>query len=154
MSRLVDVPRPLPRLEGLCAEFYAHCARRRLCFQRCDDCGRWRHLPRHICAGCGSPRCTWTASSGRGRIHSWTVTHEALHPAFASELPYVVAVIELEEGVRMVSGVRGLAPGDLALELPVEVGFERLSDEVALPYFHPAGDGGPLGSYPRRPRGG
>ncbi len=154
MSRPLEVRRPLPRSEGLCAEFYAHCARQELCFQRCDDCGRWRHLPRHMCEGCGSPRSSWTASSGRGHIHSWTVTHEALHPAFAGELPYVVAVIELEEGVRMVAGVRGIAAEELALELPVEVGFERVSDEVVLPYFHPAADGGAAGRYPGRPRGG
>jgi uncharacterized OB-fold protein len=139
VSRPGAAARPLPRPEGLGAEFYAHCNRGRLCFQRCDACGRWRHLPRHMCPACGSPAWSWSESSGRGRLHSWTVTHAPLHPAFAAELPYVVAVIELEEGVRMVSGVRGVAPEALALELPVEVTFERVSEDVALPYFRPAG---------------
>jgi uncharacterized OB-fold protein len=138
VSRAKAPLRPLPRPEGLGAEFYAHCARGRLCFQRCDACGRWRHLPRHMCAECGSPTWRWAESSGRGRLHSWTVTHAPLHPAFAAELPYVVAVVELEEGVRMVSGVRGVAPEQLALDLPLEVYFEPVAEGVRLPYFRPA----------------
>lgn len=137
MSTASSVARPVPRPEGFDAEFYAHCAEGRLCFQRCRDCGSWRHLPRHMCARCGSVEWEWAASSGRGRIYSWTVTHQAGHPAFAAEAPYVVAVVELEEGVRMVSGVRDLPLDRLELDLPVEVAFEPVSDAIALPYFRP-----------------
>ncbi len=132
-------PRAAPRPEGLDAEFYAHCASGRLCLQRCRACGSWRHLPRPMCAGCGSPDWEWRASSGRGRIYSWTVTHRAPHPAFAAETPYVVAVVELEEGVRLVSRLRDLPPERVALGLPVEVAFELVSDEIAVPCFRPAG---------------
>jgi uncharacterized OB-fold protein len=92
-----------------------------------------------MCARCGSAEWEWSASCGRGRIYSWTVTHEPLHPAFASETPYVVAVVELEEGVRVVGRLRDLPPERLALDLPVEVGFERVSEEIALPCFRPTG---------------
>jgi uncharacterized OB-fold protein len=61
-----------------------------------------------------------------------------MHPAFADEVPYAIIVVEVEEGVRLVSGLRGLPPERLALDLPVEVEFEKISDEIALPYFHPA----------------
>jgi uncharacterized OB-fold protein len=139
MSEAPAIPRPVPTPEGLNAEFYAHCNEERLCFQRCTACGRWRHLPRLMCARCGSSDWEWAQSSGRGRIYSWTVTHQPMHPAFAGEAPYAVVVVELEEGVRMVSGLRNLPPDEIELDVPVEVTFERISDEIALPYFQPRG---------------
>ena len=65
------------------------------------------------------------------------MTHQAAFPAFAAEVPYAVVIVELEEGVRMVSRVRDLPIDALALDLPVEVSFERVTDEAALPYFRP-----------------
>lgn len=120
--------------DGSNAAFYRHCSEGRLAFQRCDDCGAWRHLPRIMCARCGSTRWSWQESSGRGSLYSWTVTHQAMHPAFATEVPYVVGVIEMEEGVRLVARVR-VRPDELLLDLPVEVDFERLSEEISLPCF-------------------
>lgn len=131
----VELPKPLPKPEGLNAEFYANCAAGRLCFQRCTDCGAWRHLPRVLCGACGSAHWSWQPSSGRGRIFSWTVTHQPAHPAFGADAPFVVAVVEMDEGVRVVSGLRGIAPEALALDLPVRLELERVSDEIALPYF-------------------
>jgi uncharacterized OB-fold protein len=61
-----------------------------------------------------------------------------MHPAFAAEVPYAVIVVEMEEGVRLVTGLRGLDPSELRLDLPVEVEFEKLNDEIAIPHFHPA----------------
>ncbi|MCZ7524913.1 MAG: Zn-ribbon domain-containing OB-fold protein [Acidimicrobiia bacterium] len=130
--------RMVPRPEGLNAEFYAHCARGELRFQRCDGCGRWRHPPRVLCATCGSDRYTWVRSSGRGRVHTWTVTHRAANPAFAGEVPYAVLVVEMEEGPRLVGNLRGLDPGELALDLPVVVELEPLSERIALTHFRPA----------------
>lgn len=129
------VSRPAPMPEGLNAEFYQHCAQGELCFQRCTDCGTWRHLPRVMCAHCGSDQWSWQRASGRGRLFSWTVTHQAMHPSFAGDVPYIVAVIELDEGVRMVSGVRNLPPDRLQIDLPMEVTFEHVSEDIALPYF-------------------
>lgn len=126
-----------PRAEGLNAEFYAECARGRLAFQRCSDCGTWRHPPRTMCARCGSWNWQWQPSSGQGRIYTWTVTHQPLHPAFADAIPYAVVVVELDEGVRLVSGLRELAVGDLRLDLPVEVILEPVSEGMALPFFRP-----------------
>ncbi len=128
---------PLPQPEGLAAEFYAECARGRLCFQRCRACDAWRHLPRHRCARCGSPDWQWAPSSGRGRLHTWTVTHRAPYPPWAADVPYVVVVVELEEGVRLVSRLRDCPPERLLLDLPVEVVFEPVSETRALPTFRP-----------------
>lgn len=126
-----------PEMDELAAAFYAECGRGRLSFQRCSDCDRWRHLPRQRCGRCGSAAWAWTPSSGLGRIVSWTVTHKPLHPAFADQVPYAVVIVELEEGVRMVSGLRGLEPDQLALDLPVRVVFETVDETRAVPFFGP-----------------
>lgn len=136
MSEAREMPKPLPRPETrLDEEFWSHCAAERLCFQVCASCGTWRHLPRTLCAACGSADWSWRESSGRGRLYSWTVTHQPSLPQFAADAPYVVAVIELEEGVRMVSHLRGVEPAALELDLPVALEFERVSDDMSLPMF-------------------
>ena len=132
---------PLPQPDDdLVAAFWEHCAREELRFQRCSQCGTWRHLPRLRCAQCGSPEFTWERSSGRGRVYTWTVTHQAPLRAFASRGPYATLVVELDEGVRIVAGLAGASPDALRLDLPVEVVFERVSPEWALPYFRPRSD--------------
>jgi uncharacterized OB-fold protein len=131
-------PKPTPNPENqLDEEFWRHCADERLCFQVCGSCNLWRHLPRWFCARCGSPNWSWKESSGRGQVYTWTVTHQASLPQFASDAPYIVAVVELEEGVRMVSRLRGVAPEALAIGLPVGVEFEQVAEGFALPMFRP-----------------
>ena len=130
-------PRYTPNPSGFSAEFYAHCARGELRFQRCASCRAWRHPPRVACPGCGSESWAWEASSGRGTLFSWTVTHQPLAPGFADDVPYAVVVVELEEGVRLVSGLRGLRPDQLALDLPLAVEFVPVSKSLALHCFRP-----------------
>lgn len=126
---------PIP--SGFSADFYAHCARGELRFQRCSSCRSWRHPPRVTCPKCGSEAWAWELSSGRGVLFSWTVTHQALAPGFAEDVPYAVAVVELEEGVRLVSALRGIRPEALVLELPLAVEFVPVSDTIALHCFRP-----------------
>ena len=138
MSERVVPVKPLPTLSGLNGEFHRRLATTgELAFQRCDACATLRHPPRIACARCGSTAWSFTKSTGRGRIYTWTVTHQALHHAFGAETPYAVVVTELEEGVRIVTGIRDMSPDDLRLDLPVEVVLERASDEVILPYIRP-----------------
>jgi hypothetical protein len=133
------VKRPLPpRDDSPNGAFWKQLAESgELRFQRCEDCGAWRHPPRLLCAACGSPRVAWRRSSGRGVILTWTVAHQAFHPAFSEDLPYAVVVSELEEGVRLVSGVRGLPLSELRLGLPVEVVLEAAGEGVLLPFMRP-----------------
>ncbi len=130
--------KPVPSPEGLNADWYAWCGRGELRFQRCAGCGRWRHPPRYVCAGCGSGDWSWERSAGEGTVFTWTVTHQALHPAFADDVPYAVVVVELAEGVRVVSGLRGVDPVELRLGLAVAVEFERRTEDITLPVFGPA----------------
>lgn len=128
--------RPLPRPDDdLVAEFWEQCSKGALSFQRCDGCGAWRHLPRVLCAACASSRWTWTPSSGRAKLFSWTVTHFAVIKGFPDPPPYAVAVVEMEEGVRLVSELRGVVLEDLVLDLPLEAVLEDVAEGVKLPFF-------------------
>lgn len=131
-------PRWLPTPVGLTADWYAHLARGELRFQLCSACGGWRHPPRHLCAGCGGEDWSWARATGKGALFSWTVTHQALHPGFADRLPYAVLVVELEEGVRVVCGARGLDNDELALGLPVAIEIDGVNEDLGLLYARPA----------------
>ncbi|HJW70598.1 MAG TPA: OB-fold domain-containing protein [Candidatus Binatia bacterium] len=133
-------PRFTPNPDGLSAEFYAHLAAGELRLQCCDACGRWRHPPRLLCGACGSDRWAWRQVSGRGTVYTWTVTHQALLPAFADDLPYAVVVVELEEGPRLVTAVRGIEPGALRIGLTVEARIARVSQAIGLHWFVPRAD--------------
>ena len=124
-----------PDLDELAAQFYAECAKGRLCFQRCCACATWRHLPRYGCGACGSTAWEWAPSSGRGRVFSWTVTHQAPFPQIPT--PYAVAVIETEEGVRLAAGLRGIPLDSIELDLQVEVELVPVHESAAVPFFHP-----------------
>jgi uncharacterized OB-fold protein len=129
---MTDWPRPLPHPSGLAAEWYAFVARGELRFQRCTECDRWRHPPRILCPACGSQRSDWSVIDGRGRLFSWTVTHQPLHPQFIDVVPYVIAVVELDHGVRVVCSGRDLDREHLELDASVNVVPEPVSDEIGL----------------------
>ena len=91
-----------------------------------------------MCAQCGSWEWEWAKSSGRGKLFTWTVVTLAMYPAFKDEVPYAVALIEMEEGPRIVSRIVDVAPEDLSMDMPLEVIFEDVTDEVTLPKFRRA----------------
>tara|TARA_B110000503_G_scaffold130142_1_gene203175 strand:- start:1143 stop:1580 length:438 start_codon:yes stop_codon:yes gene_type:complete len=118
-------------------QFWAYCADGQLCFQRCNSCDNWRHLPRHMCAHCGSPDWRWEESSGLGFLYSWTVAHLPMHPAFAKDVPYAVAIVEMNEGVRMVARLRDIEFENLVLGIELQLSFDDVTSEPLLPYFKP-----------------
>jgi len=134
-----DYKKPLPALEGLTQEFYAFCKDGELRFQRCKTCDTWRHVPREMCAECGSMDWHWQPSSGRGKLFTWTVAARPLHPDFADDAPYAPAVVELDEGVRLVTEIVDCRPGDLEIDAPVEVVFDAVTAEITLPKFRRSG---------------
>jgi uncharacterized OB-fold protein len=134
---MAEVAKPLPRVSEELAPFFAAARRRELVVQRCDDCGTLRFPARELCASCLSRRATWVPVSGRGRVLSFYVMHQVYHPAFAAEVPYAVAVVELEEGPRLTTNLVDCALGEIRVDLPVEVTFQDRSPEVSLPVFRP-----------------
>ena len=133
--------RPLPDRDSAADErFWAAASEERLLIQECPECGHQQFFPREWCHFCGEGTVEWVEAEGSGHVHTYTVIRRATElPAFAEEVPYVVAYIELEEGVRMCSNVVGCSPEDVEIGMPVEVTFERMSEDLALPNFEPAG---------------
>ena len=127
--------KPLPVLRGLAKEFYDWCKRGELRFQRCDRCRAWRHVPRDMCAECGSFDWQWQRSSGHGTVFTWTVAERPLHAAFKDDAPYAPVVVEMEEGVRIMTAIVGCRPDELRIGMNVEVVFDEVTPEVALPKF-------------------
>lgn len=133
-----EYSKPLPVMQGLTKEFYDWCGQGELRFQRCSECGTWRHVPREMCAECGAWSWEWARSSGRGTVFTWTVVARALHPAFADDVPAAPAVIEMEEGVRLLSIVVDCPIDELEIGMPVEVVFDDVTEEITLPRFRRA----------------
>ena len=88
---------------------------------------------------CLSSEVEWVRASGRGTVYSFTVTHQNQAPGFREELPYVLAIVELEEGPRIMTNVVGVAPDAVRIGMPVEVVFDDVTPEVTLAKFRPAG---------------
>ncbi len=127
--------KPLPRLNSDSQPFWDACRKHRLQFQRCRDCGSLRWPPAFICPECHSSDSQWVQVSGRGRIVTYAVIHRAYRKEFKDDLPYVTAVIELDEGVRMLSNVVGCDPAQLACDMRVDLVWEDVTEEFSLPKF-------------------
>jgi hypothetical protein len=127
---------PAPHLRDPYAQaFYAYCAGGELRMQRCRDCGTWRHPPRVACAVCGSFVWEWSACAGTGTLYSWTVTVRPLLASLAAVVPYVPAIIELTERVRMASRLIDVPNERLRAGLPVRVAFVPVDGAVTVPVF-------------------
>lgn len=128
-------PLPEPTLDS--KPFWEALKRHSLELQKCPGCGKIRHYPRPVCDQCFSMEVEWIKASGRGKVFSWTVAHHPFHPGFKAEIPYVLVTVELEEGVRMVSQLKGATAEEMKIGLPVEVVFEDVTAEFTLPMFRP-----------------
>ena len=127
--------RPAPPTTDLAGEYFAWHASGELRFQRCTSCRAWTHPPRRLCPACGTPTLAWEASSGRGVLFSWTRTHYAFSPDFAASVPYLCAVVELDEGPRIMTSLVGADDVELAIGLAVAVEFEARRDDTAVAVF-------------------
>jgi uncharacterized OB-fold protein len=131
--------RPLPQATPETAEFWAGAQRGELRIQRCRSCQQAYFFPRPFCPTCSSQDVEWFTASGRGRLYSYVIVHRGA-PGFQDAVPYVIAVVELEEGPRMMTNITGVepTPENLPLDLPVEVAWEKQDDDVTLALFRPA----------------
>jgi uncharacterized OB-fold protein len=134
-----SLPHPVPNPDN--AGFWEACGRGELCLQRCTSCRSWRHPPRPMCPHCGSLDFAWERASGRGVVHTFTIVHRPTLPTFEDRVPYNVVAVQLDEGVFMVSNLVDCAPADIRIGMAVEVVFEPLTDEIALPKFRLRGAG-------------
>lgn len=118
-------------------EYFERCAQGVLAVQRCSACGTLRHYPRPHCTKCLSPDYEWRRCSGRAILHTFTVVRQNANPRFASRLPYCPAIIELEEGVRMLSEVTGVDADEVRIGMALTVRFDTEPDGLRVPRFIP-----------------
>ena len=140
MTRLGPQPpgTPIPVPSRFSAPYWEGCSRGELLFQRCAYCHQAIADAARICWRCHCRDLRWEASGGRGRIYSWTVVWRPQTPEF--EVPYAVAIVELDEGVAVVSSIIGCEPEDLVDGMPVTVEFHPIGESAQLPYFRPVPD--------------
>lgn len=133
-----EYSKPLPELNDVNRPFWEACRGNRLDLQQCSECDHIRYPVSHVCPECLSEAHDWVQLSGRGTVWSSIVFHQVYNKAFAGEVPYNVAMIQLDEGPRMISNVVGVAPSDVKVGDVVEVVFDAVTPEVSIPRFRPA----------------
>ena len=134
------VEKPLPEITEDKKPFWEAAGRSELLLMKCSSCGHYRQPlyagDSFMCPNCNTTKQPeWVKATGRGKIITWTVIYRAFHPAFAEEVPYIVAIATLDEGVRMTANLRGVKPEDVKGDMEVEVFFEKLTEDINLPQF-------------------
>lgn len=130
--------KPLPRVDEETRGYWEGLARHELWFQRCRSCGTQRFYARAVCTACLSSAVEWVRASGRGTVYSYTVTRQNQAPGFREELPYVLAIVELDEGLRMMTNVVECAPDAVTIGMAVEVVWEDVAPDTTLAKFRPS----------------
>jgi uncharacterized OB-fold protein len=128
--------RPMPVPSALSRPFWDAAATGRLCIQQCSVCGRYEWTPIDACSACLTETLDWQQVSGRGSLYSYSIVHRPQSPGF--EVPYIVAIVELDEGVRMLTDLIDTDGADIAIGMPVEVSFDT-SAPMPLYHFRPSG---------------
>jgi len=132
-------PHLRPDLRGIACAYWRGAARGELQLPRCRSCASLTWPPKSRCPVCGSSEIEWMRSSGRGVVHTFTVVRQAPDPYFNSKLPYVVAMVQLDEGPRLMSNVTDCDVETVHIGMPVAVAFVDAGDGLALPVFRPYG---------------
>ena len=142
MSTTEKKQKPVPVPDEESRPFFDGAKRRELMILRCSACGHPMWPASHAgslpltprCQRCNSPELEWTAATGKATLYSFVVMHQP-YPGFEDEVPYNIALVELEEGVRCFSNIVDCDNADLHVGMPLEVVFEDLTDEVSIPKF-------------------
>lgn len=134
--------KPIPQLRGEERQFFAAAAEGRLAIQRCPECGETVFFPRTVCPRCRRGTPEWVDAAGAGTVYSFSVVARSAIPGYADEVPYVVALVELDEGVRVMANVLNATPDQVRIGMPVGVTFQRRAgaagEETVVPQFEPA----------------
>lgn len=129
--------RPKPALDHVSRQYWEAAGRGELLIQHCPACGHRQHYPRAGCTICGASP-DWEQASGRGVVYTYTVIRQNYGKPFRDELPYVIAMIDLEEGPRLLTGLTDVEPEAVEIGMAVEVWFADAGDDIGIPFFRPA----------------
>ncbi len=129
--------KPLPAIQPWTEEFWRATKQHTLLVQECNECNEKIFYPRKVCPECWSSNLGWSEATGRATVFSYSVTMDMVEPKFMEDLPYVLALVDLEEGVRMMTRIVDCDPEDLHIGMDVEVSFDDVTDDISLPMFRP-----------------
>jgi len=129
--------RPLPLPDAVSETYWRAAAGGELLYQECPACSHRQLYPRALCVRCGAEPA-WQRAAGRGRVHTFTVIHQNWAPPFRDLVPYVVAIVELDEGPRMMSNVTHCDPARVHIGMPVELYTVAVEDGIGIPFWRPA----------------
>ncbi|MBI3249027.1 MAG: Zn-ribbon domain-containing OB-fold protein [Deltaproteobacteria bacterium] len=135
MAALSPKPIPVPTRET--KPYWDACKKHELHIQQCADCGHHQFYPRLYCTKCMSDKVEWVQASGRATVLSHTTVYRPVTQAFASDVPYVVALVTLAEGPQMMTNIVGCEPEKVHIGMPVQVTFEDWTEEISVPKFKP-----------------
>ena len=130
-----EYTKPIPTVDSDTQKFWEGCKAHELRLPQCSICGHLFYPPQALCPHCLSPKLDWVVSSGRGKVYSMTIIHQNGSRGFKEETPYVMAYVQLEEGVQLLTNVVGTEPYEVKVDTPVEVIFEDITEEISLPKF-------------------
>ena len=133
--------KPLPIVDPDTAPYWQAAKEHRLLVKRCLDCGKAHFYPRELCPHCHSDAVEWIDAKGTGSVYSYTIARRPAGPAFQPDAPYVVAIVELDEGARMMTNIVGCPPENVRIGQRVVVAYEDVTDEISLPKFRLAPQG-------------
>jgi uncharacterized protein len=134
-----EYTKPLPVPDPVTKPFWDSLKAKAIQLQRCGGCSQVIFYPRPLCPSCGADDLTWTPVSGRGVVHAFTIPHRHPSPAFRESTPFVVALIELEEGAKMLTNLVDVDPTPEAVKIgmAVEIVYDDVTEEITLPTFRP-----------------
>ena len=127
--------KPLPVVDTESRPFWDAAKEKRLVIPYCPDSGKYHFFPRALDPHSGSDNIQWREVSGRGTIHTYTVARRPAGPQFQADVPYVIAIVELDEGARMMTNIVGSDPAQIRIGQKVRVRFEEATAEITLPKF-------------------
>lgn len=127
--------RPIPHPDPATAPYWRAAREHRLSMPKCTACGQIHFYPRALCPHCGNAEFEWPTLSGKGAVYSFTIVQRAPSPAFEPQVPYVVAIVALDEGPHLMTNIVGRGAGTVKVGDRVEVDFMDLNDETGLPVF-------------------
>jgi len=133
MSDLIPKPKPRPAPESL--PYWQAAREHRLALPKCEDCQKFWFPPSRTCPHCLSANFSFQNVSGKGKIFSFVTFHRVYRPAFTNDVPYVVALIELDEGPRLLSNIMGVTHDQVKCEMRVEVVFDDYDEDISIPKF-------------------
>jgi uncharacterized OB-fold protein len=134
---MAEWKKPLPTISGETKPFWDSCRKGELIIQQCSNCNEYQYYPRGICSNCWTNDVKWIHSTGKGKVWTYTITYQNRTPGFAEDVPYVLALVELEEGVKMFTNIIACDPKEVRIGMEVEVTFVKANNFITIPYFQP-----------------